>query len=40
MWSYCVTRGETGCVALDPDEAGFVDLTLDVETARAVYNWI
>jgi hypothetical protein len=40
MWSYCVALGETGCVAHDPDEEGFIDLTLDAHSAWRRYNWI
>jgi hypothetical protein len=41
MWGYCVALGlQAQCVAHDSEEDGFLDLSLDVETARTVYNWL
>jgi hypothetical protein len=41
MWKYCVNINRyAGCVAHDPDYDEVFDLTLDVETARSLYNWM
>ncbi len=41
MWAYATALGEhASCVAHDADEDLLIDLSLDLETARSVYNWI
>ncbi len=41
MWSYCTALASRAqCVAHDSEEEGFVDLSLDLETARSFYNWL
>jgi hypothetical protein len=41
MWEYATALGQlASCVAHDPDEDLVIDLSLDLEIARSVYNWV
>ena len=40
MWRYCQLLAGEGCIAYDPDYDEHVNLDLDEDEARGVYNWI